>query len=106
MAETLQDLLPPDYASGLFIGRALAPAGPCVILVRGGRIFDLTEDAATVAGAIDRRQFSGGRDLGSVEQGLPAGWTLLSPIDLQCVKACGVTFASFTVGTSTQASAT
>ncbi|HEY7808368.1 MAG TPA: fumarylacetoacetate hydrolase family protein [Croceibacterium sp.] len=93
MAETLQDLLPPDYASGLFIGRALAPAGPCVILVRGGRIFDLTEDAATVAGAIERRQFGGGRDLGSVEQGLPAGWTLLSPVDLQCVKACGVTFA-------------
>ena len=28
-----------------------------------------------------------------MEQGLPAGWSLLSPVDLQCVKACGVTFA-------------
>ena len=93
MAETLQDLLPPEHGSGLFIGRALSPAGPCVILVREGRVFDLTEDAATVAGAIDRRQFDGGRDLGPVEAGLPAGWTLLSPVDLQCVKACGVTFA-------------
>ena len=93
MAETLQDILPPDYASGLFIGRALSPAGPCVIVLRGGRIFDLTEDAATVAGAIERKQFSGGRDLGPVEEGLPDGWTLLSPVDLQCVKACGVTFA-------------
>jgi fumarylacetoacetate (FAA) hydrolase family protein len=93
MAETLQDILPPDHASGLFIGRALSPAGPCVILVREGRLFDLTEEVATVAGAIDRRHFSGGRELGPVAQGLPAGWTLLSPIDLQCVKACGVTFA-------------
>jgi fumarylacetoacetate (FAA) hydrolase family protein len=93
MAEKLQDLLPPDQASGLFIGRALSPAGPCVILVREGTIFDLTDEVATVAGAIDRKHFKGGRELGSVEQGLPLGWTLLSPVDLQCVKACGVTFA-------------
>jgi fumarylacetoacetate (FAA) hydrolase family protein len=93
MAESLQDILPPDYASGLFIGRAQAPAGPCVILVRDGLLFDLTEEAATVAGAIDRRQFGGGRQLGPVEGGLPVDWALLSPVDLQCVKACGVTFA-------------
>ena len=93
MAEILQDILPPDYASGSFIGRALSPAGPCVLFIREGILFDLTEEAATVAGAIDRRQFSGGRELGPVEQGLPEGWTLRSPIDLQCVKACGVTFA-------------
>ena len=93
MAESLQDLLPPDYASGLFIGRALSPAGPCVIVIREGRLFDLTGQAATVAGAIERKQISGGDDLGPVEHGLPSGWTLLSPVDLQCVKACGVTFA-------------
>ena len=93
MAETLRDILPPDYASGTFLGRALSPAGPCVILLRAGRLLDLTEKAATVAGAIDRKHFGGGRDLGPIEQGLPSGWTLLSPIDLQCVKACGVTFA-------------
>ena len=56
-------------------------------------LFDLTEEAATVSGAIERRQFAGGREIGPVEHGLPEGWTLLSPIDLQCVKACGVTFA-------------
>jgi fumarylacetoacetate (FAA) hydrolase family protein len=93
MADSLLDVLPPDHASGTFIGRAQSTAGPCVILLRGGTLFDLTEEAATVAGAIDRRHFEGGRELGSVEQGLPAGWTLLSPVDLQCVKACGVTFA-------------
>jgi fumarylacetoacetate (FAA) hydrolase family protein len=93
MAEILQDILPSDYRAGSFIGRALSPAGPCVLLIRDGVLFDLTEEAATVSGAIERRQFAGGREIGPVEQGLPEGWTLLSPIDLQCVKACGVTFA-------------
>lgn len=93
MAEALQDLLPPDYASGVFLGRAQSPEGPCVITVRGGHLFDLTEEVASVAGAIDRRRFDGGRELGPVQDGLPEGWRLLSPIDLQCVKACGVTFA-------------
>ena len=93
MAEALQDILPPDYASGAFLGRAQSPDGPCVIAIRHGRLFDLTHDVASVAGAIDRRRFDGGRDLGLVEDGLPDGWRLLSPIDLQCVKACGVTFA-------------
>ena len=93
MAEALQDLLPPDFASGVFLGRAQSPEGPCVITVRSGRLFDLTGQAASVAGAIDRRRFDGGRELGPVAEGLPDGWRLLSPIDLQCVKACGVTFA-------------
>jgi fumarylacetoacetate (FAA) hydrolase family protein len=81
MADTLTEILPADYKSGQFIGRAQSPAGPCVIAIHEGRLFDLTEEVG------------GGRDLGPVEGGLPEGWTLLSPIDLQCVKACGVTFA-------------
>ena len=93
MADTLQDILPPDFASGQFLGRARSPAGPCVIAIRQGRLFDLTDEVASVAGAIDRRRFAGGRDLGPVEGGLPEGWSLLSPVDLQCIKACGVTFA-------------
>ena len=93
MADTLQEILPPDYASGTFIGRALAPDGPHVLLIRDGTLFDLTEEAATVAGAVTRGQFSGGRELNPVINGLPDGWSLLSPVDLQCIKACGVTFA-------------
>nr|WP_247718108.1 fumarylacetoacetate hydrolase family protein [Qipengyuania proteolytica] len=85
--------MPADHARGSFIGRAQSPAGPCVIAVRDGEIFDLTEEVATVSGAIARRQFAGGRRLGPVEDGLPEGWRLLSPIDLQCIKAAGVTFA-------------
>lgn len=93
MAGTLTDILPADYATGQFIGRALSPAGPHVIAIRGGQVFDLTQEVATVSGAVARRQFSGGEPLGRVEDGLPGGWSLLTPIDLQAIKACGVTFA-------------
>ncbi|MXO70678.1 fumarylacetoacetate hydrolase family protein [Alteraurantiacibacter buctensis] len=93
MADSLISILPADYAAGHFLGRAQGPDGPCVIAIRGGRLFDLTQDVATSAGAVARKAFAGGTDLGPVEAGLPAGWTLLSPIDLQCVKAAGVTFA-------------
>ncbi len=93
MAENLTTILPGDYSSGQFIGRASGPHGPCVIAIRDGRLFDLTGVTATVAGAVARRVFSGGTEIGPVENGLPQGWSLLSPIDLQCVKAAGVTFA-------------
>jgi fumarylacetoacetate (FAA) hydrolase family protein len=93
MAGQLTDILPSDYASGTFLGRAQSPEGPCVIAIRGGALFDLTLEVATVSGAVARRAFNGGTAIGTVEGGLPNGWRLLSPVDLQCVKACGVTFA-------------
>jgi len=93
MTATLTNILPEDFRSGTFLGRALSPAGPHVLVIRGGILFDLTREAASVSGAIARRAFAGGEELGPAENGLPAGWSLLSPIDLQCVKACGVTFA-------------
>lgn len=93
MAASLTDILPSDFANGKFLGRALSPAGPCVIAIREGTIYDITGEAATCSAAIERRAFGGGIALGPVELGLPDGWSLLSPVDLQCVKACGVTFA-------------
>lgn len=89
----LLDSLPEDHLTGHFLGRAMSPEGPCIISVLEGRIYDLTQIVSTMSGAIERRIFDGGRDLGSVQQGLPADWHLLSPVDLQCIKACGVTFA-------------
>lgn len=64
-----------------------------MIELREGELFDVTSKVASVSGAIARKAFGGGNRLGSVADGLPAGWALLSPIDLQCVKAAGVTFA-------------
>ena len=93
MSVDLSAVLPADYAEGSFIGRTQSPEGPCVIMLREGRIYNLTQDVATVSGAVQRKHFSGGEEIGTVEGGLPDGWSLLTPIDLQCVKACGVTFA-------------
>ena len=93
MGHQLQDILPADFAAGRFIGRALSPDGPCVFAIRDGELFDLTSEVSTVSGAVARRAFDGGKSLGPVSGGLPEGWSLLSPIDLQAVKASGVTFA-------------
>ena len=89
----LMDCLPGDWQEGQFLGRADTPDGPVVLAIRDGSLFDLTEGSASVAGAVARKAFGGGREIGPVADGLPDGWTLLSPIDLQCIKASGVTFA-------------
>lgn len=93
MSGALLHCLPADFAEGRFLGRAQAPDGPHVIVLRDGQIFDITTIVATSSGAVARRAFDGGVALGSIEAGLPEGWSLLSPVDLQCIKACGVTFA-------------
>lgn len=93
MATNILESLPSDYASGQFLGRAETPAGPSILAIRKGTIYDITEVAASMSGAIERRHFDGGVKLGPVENGLPEGWRLLAPIDLQCIKAAGVTFA-------------
>lgn len=93
MAEHILGSLPADYRHGHFIGRAQSPDGPCVITIEGGAIHDLTSVSASVSGALARRMLTGGVLIGPVEGGLPDGWHLLTPIDLQCIKASGVTFA-------------
>jgi fumarylacetoacetate (FAA) hydrolase family protein len=93
MADRILESLPADFREGHFIGRAQSPEGPSVITIVGGVIRDLTPVASTVAGAIARRSFDGGAVIGPVEDGLPEGWRLLTPIDLQSIKASGVTFA-------------
>lgn len=93
MPVDISEILPADFRNGLFIGRAESEAGPNVIAIRDGNLFDLTGEVSTVSGAVARRALSGGRLIGPVEDGLPEGWILLSPVDLQCIKASGVTFA-------------
>jgi fumarylacetoacetate (FAA) hydrolase family protein len=85
-------MVPADWIDGCFIGRLLTEDGPTPILVRGGDLIDMSRVAPTVAALVEAGDFSGtgGRNLGRFE---PDSATLLSPVDLQCVKACGVTFA-------------
>lgn len=107
-------MLPDDLDRALLIGRvwrqadASVPAGPSVVVVRRGEVFDITAHAATVSDLFERADLlevarhASGPSLGTVQQliddalneGAHAGRpSLIAPCDLQAVKACGVTFA-------------
>ncbi len=95
---------------GVLIGRARVPgkAHPRVVTVRNGEVIDITaKGMATVRDVNESGHAAGhvkaakGESLGSVQSLLDNSWTgridaskpsLLSPIDLQAVKAAGVTF--------------
>jgi fumarylacetoacetate (FAA) hydrolase family protein len=90
------DILPADHQQALLVGRLLLPEGPTPVLIRAGRVEDVSTFAPTVADLLDGRSLAEakGRDLFSVDELLEqASELLLSPVDLQVVKAAGVTFA-------------
>lgn len=104
-------ILPVDAAAAALIGRAWKPgrpAGPAVVVIRGREVVDVSTTAATVSGLlesnrlIDTLQNASGESLGNVDALLansiagqrdPALPHFLAPVDLQAIKACGVTFA-------------
>ena len=102
--------LPEDAARAVLAGRVWRPelGGPSVIAVRGGEAFDISAAAATMRDLCEADDPVGivrgaaGESLSSVEaliaNAAPDGrdgskpW-LLAPLDLQAIKAAGVTFA-------------
>ncbi|NRP72852.1 hypothetical protein ILFOPFJJ_03751 [Ensifer psoraleae] len=96
-------ILPEDAAQAVLVGRVWSKAGdgPCPVLLRDGRLLDLTTIAATVSflfeqdRLVDRlKSATGLADLGSLDDFLSGkAGELLAPIDLQAIKAAGVTFA-------------
>jgi fumarylacetoacetate (FAA) hydrolase family protein len=107
---TTKDLLPDDGTRGTLVGRAWLPRlnGPAVIAVRGDGVFDVTAGFATVSALCEHdnpaaalRGVKGERigDLENLAANTPPDrrdrekpW-LLAPLDLQVLKAAGVTFA-------------
>lgn len=90
------EMLPVDHEQAILVGRILTEAGPSPVILRGGRIYDVSASAATVSDLLDLADPANvaGTDIGAVaDLGSDNGPVLLAPIDLQCVKACGVTFA-------------
>jgi fumarylacetoacetate (FAA) hydrolase family protein len=95
--------LPRDYRQALLLGRLQTSQGPTPVLVRSGRVLDVSRTAPTSSELLSLPDLEDvdGRDLGDIEDlDLRPVWSggerppkLLSPIDLQCVKASGVTFA-------------
>ncbi len=96
----MTDFLPRDWETALLVGRLDVGDGPVPIVVRDGRVFDVSRAAPTVSALLDMDTLPEGTDLGALEAfGLAPVWDragasrLLAPVDLQCVKAAGVTFA-------------
>jgi fumarylacetoacetate (FAA) hydrolase family protein len=97
---TAAKALPADWREGRFIGRLASAAGPNPVLIAGGVAHDMAKVAPTVSALIEDKAFdeTAGHALGALDSldigvGGDAALRLLSPIDLQCVKAAGVTFA-------------
>ena len=92
--------LPSDWREGSFVGRLDLGDGPTPVVIRDGHAFDMARAAPTVAELVAGGRFdpAAGTPLGPLDllplgAGRDAPARLLAPIDLQCVKAAGVTFA-------------
>ena len=92
----LAHMLPADYSNATFAGRLLLDDGPTPVLIRDGAVEDVSRSAPTIADLMDRPDPTGvrGERLFTVAdlERFPAE-KILSPIDLQAIKAAGVTFA-------------
>ena len=94
-------ILPEDHVDAYLVGRVWSNAadGPCPVLIRNKRVLDLTRIAATVSELLEIESLTGRLsdafpDLGSLDDFLSGrSGRLLAPIDLQAIKAAGVTFA-------------
>src|SRR5689334_12447693 len=88
--------LPADHAEAILVGRLLLDDGPTPVLIRNGAVEDISRSAATVADLMDLpdpANVSGERLFGVDELARFPAERFLAPIDLQAVKAAGVTFA-------------
>src|SRR5262245_31595972 len=99
--------LPDDR--GLLVGRVFRPdlGGPAIVAVRGADVIDISRSAPTMSqlcNATDRIRLArtAGERIGSLDEILAATPRqareagrpyLLAPVDLQAIKAAGVTFA-------------
>jgi fumarylacetoacetate (FAA) hydrolase family protein len=103
----IQPWLADDWDRASLLGRVDRGEGPLPIMVRNGRIEDLSRVAPTTAQLLNRYPVGSAIPSGAAvsrvsdfdaravwmsEQGAGAA-RLLAPVDLQCVKASGVTFA-------------
>lgn len=87
---------PSDVMSATLAGRLLLDEGPTPVLIRSGVVYDVSHTAPTISDLMDMDNPAGveGPALFGIEEltSLPSE-RLLAPLDLQVVKAAGVTFA-------------
>jgi fumarylacetoacetate (FAA) hydrolase family protein len=89
-------MLPDDAAQATLAGRLLLDEGPTPVLIRDGAVEDVSRAAPTIADLMDLPDpagVAGERLFGLDELAMLAPERFLAPVDLQAVKAAGVTFA-------------
>jgi len=89
-------MLPDDLGGATLVGRLRLEAGPTPVLIRDSRVDDVSASAPTVADLLDGSGIDSleGKPLFGIDSLYEKGADmLLSPLDLQVVKAAGVTFA-------------
>ncbi len=107
----VSEFLPEDWKTATLLGRIDFGDGPTPVIVRGGRVEDLSKIAPTLADLMNAfgpdAQIPRGEDKGPLEElDIRPVWEdregaapvkLLAPLDLQVLKAAGVTFAVSTL---------
>src|ERR1700751_3850234 len=102
--------LPSDGTAGTLVGRAWLPRaeGPAVVVARADGVYDITRAFPTVRDLAEARDpaaavaAANGERIGTLAEVLantpaegraPTKPWLIAPVDLQAIKAAGVTFA-------------
>ena len=106
-----EDCLPEDAERATLLGRAWVPGdhpGPSPVIIRGGDVVDISDTFPTMSELLNTESIESkmddlnGTKIGVIDSLLENSvWHsqdkkhpyLLAPVDLQAVKACGVTFA-------------
>lgn len=104
----IEQFLPQDLSRATLLGRIADPqhdGAPCVVVVRDGKVIDITHVASTVSGLLEHDDLVGflrlqtGRREWQLEQVVEDTLAqrkdavrFIAPCDLQVIKACGVTF--------------
>ena len=104
-APSILESLPKDWQEATLVGRLDFGQGPTPVVIRDGRVIDVSSTAPTVSSLLQ----SWGGDISGDDKGefqdldINHSWEqqtspkLLAPIDLQVIKASGVTFATSAV---------
>ena len=106
-----EDCLPEDAERATLLGRAWVPGdhpGPSPVIIRGADVLDISDTFPTMSEILNTESIENkmgdlnGTKIGAIDSLLEnSAWHsqdkkhpyLLAPVDLQAVKACGVTFA-------------
>src|SRR3954449_12436560 len=89
-------MLPADISNAVLAGRLLLDDGPTPVVIRGGAVEDVSRSAPTISDLMDLpdpTRVEGTHLFVIDELDRLDSSRFLAPVDLQAVKAAGVTFA-------------